>query len=93
MSIYRGHLPITELLDLNVGCIRPLFGIDCLNLMWHSLIHSCEAKTKSDRKSIQIHTKLIDGSPYSGLNYFFLKIFLFCFVNSGKVSIFAHSSK
>ena len=43
-----------------VGWISPLFGIFCLIFLDHSLLCSCEAKSKSARKSIKIQRKLID---------------------------------
>ena len=47
----------------SVGCFWPLFGIFCLIFLDHSLLCSCEVKSKSARKSIQIHSKLIYRSP------------------------------
>ena len=42
----------------SVGCLWPLFGIFCLTFLGHSLLCSCEVKSKSARKSIQILSKL-----------------------------------
>ena len=50
-----------------VGCILLLFGIFCLIFLDHSLLCSCEAKTKSAQKSFKIQLKLIYRSPSKSL--------------------------